>query len=366
MLYYPDTTMMLDFITGINNYKGFDEGGFDVLQNHPNPFSDQTSIQVLISETDQVTINVTNLLGQSVAFFEAELASGIHSFVFFSGSEKYYILSVSFQGVTKAIKMVNMNSHRGIHGELFYKGLEYGDHWVKDTQIRSGFQFNLGDQLRFIGNSKSPLGVPASDVIEDTPTSNEDYIFEIVEGIPCPGIPALFYDGQTYTTVQIANQCWLKENLNVGTMINTSSNQTNNGATEKYCYDDDATNCDVYGGLYQWSEMMQYYSAHGKQGICPTGWHVPTDNEFISLTNYLGGEDVACGKMKETGTIHWTSPNYGSTNESGFTAFPNRYFWTSSPYETGAAWYCELRYDQTSADRDIIDKTYGHSVRCVK
>jgi hypothetical protein len=75
---------------------------------------------------------------------------------------------------------------------------------------------------------------------------------------PCDGISSILYSGQIYNTVAIGYQCWLKENLNIGTRINGSQNQTDNGIIEKYCYDDNESNCDEYGGLYQWDEMMQY------------------------------------------------------------------------------------------------------------
>ncbi len=105
----------------------------------------------------------------------------------------------------------------------------------------------------------------------------------------------------------------------------------NNSIIEKYCYNNSTANCDIYGGLYQWNEMMQYTTTPGAQGICPaTGWHLPTDAEWTILTTFLGGEGIAGGKMKTTGTIEagtglWYAPNTGATNESGFTALPGGY-----------------------------------------
>ena len=125
-------------------------------------------------------------------------------------------------------------------------------------------------------------------------------------------------DGQTYNSVQIGTQCWMAENLNIGEMINGSEEMTDNGVIEKYCYDNDPANCETYGGLYQWNEMMEYTTTPGVQGICPTDWHLPSDGEWTTLTDFLGGESVAGGKMKETGTVHWRTPNIGATNESGF------------------------------------------------
>ncbi|MBI4648201.1 MAG: hypothetical protein HY738_16860 [Bacteroidia bacterium] len=135
-------------------------------------------------------------------------------------------------------------------------------------------------------------------------------------------------DSKIYNTVLIGTQCWMAENLNFGTMINSTTGgqfQTDNAVIEKYCYSNNSANCSTYGGLYEWNEMMQYNPSDAgnpgtTQGICPSGWHIPTDAELTTLTDYLGGESVAGGKMKEIGTTHWTSPNTGATNESGCTA----------------------------------------------
>ncbi|NCA77551.1 MAG: hypothetical protein EOM90_14560 [Alphaproteobacteria bacterium] len=198
---------------------------------------------------------------------------------------------------------------------------------------------------------------------------------------PCPGIPTVEYGGQTYNTVQIGTQCWLKENLNIGTRINGSQNQANNGTMEKYCYNDLDANCDTYGGLYQWDEAMQYLTTAGVQGICPAGWHLPTDTEWAVLTTFLGGASVAGGKMKETGITHWALPNTGATNSSGFNALPggdrnysgtfddltyNAYFWSSSEYNAPYAWDRGLYYGNANADRDYDNKTDGFSGRCLK
>ncbi|MCX6272815.1 MAG: hypothetical protein NTU44_16680, partial [Bacteroidetes bacterium] len=190
-----------------------------------------------------------------------------------------------------------------------------------------------------------------------------------------------FRDNQVYATVQIGTQCWMKKNLNVGTMIPGANSQANNSIIEKYCYYSEPDNCTVYGGLYQWDEMMQYATTEGVQGICPSGWHIPTDAEWNILTQYLGGMEGAGGKMKETGTTHWLLPNTWATNESGFTAlgagYRNYYsifgrlkfdafFWSSSE---GSASFRITRYvgtDYGSISSPSYDKTLGFSVRCVK
>lgn len=101
-------------------------------------------------------------------------------------------------------------------------------------------------------------------------------------------------DNQEYVAIPIGTQIWMAENLNVGTRINISTNgtevlnQTDNGTIEKYCYDDDPTNCNIYGGLYQLEEAMNYNTTESSQGICPAGWHIPSDTEWKLMEIYLG------------------------------------------------------------------------------
>lgn len=200
-------------------------------------------------------------------------------------------------------------------------------------------------------------------------------------------------DGQPYQTIQIGSQCWMAENLNIGTMINGNSNQTNNAIIEKYCSNNSTTNCDVYGGLYQWDEAMQYVSSPGTQGICPDGWHFPTDAEWIVLeeevesTNGVNWNTIgyrgtdAGGNLKETGTTHWNAPNQGATNSSGFTLLPGGYratngsfinlnyyanLWSSS--EDGSnAWDRAINYNNAQVSRaNWSTKAYGYSIRCIQ
>ena len=204
-------------------------------------------------------------------------------------------------------------------------------------------------------------------------------------------------DGNTYPTVIIETQCWMAENINVGTKINSTAGtggqeQTDNDITEKYCYNNDISQCDIYGGLYEWHEAMQYVTTAGAQGICPEGWHIPTDAEWTTLTTFLGGVSVAGGKMKSKGyqmsypggdsTGLWLYPNEGATNKRGFTAYPggNRswfngafyavegyaHFWSSTQNGVSYAWIRQLTKDYGDITRHWAMKTYGYSVRCLK
>lgn len=158
--------------------------------------------------------------------------------------------------------------------------------------------------------------------------------------VPCPGIETVGYMGTTYNTVLIGNQCWLKENLNVGEMIIVDSISKNNDTIEKYCYQDNEANCSIYGGLYMWDEAMKYAQAAGSQGICPPGWHIPTYDEIDTLIYFCDSVGIT---LKSTGTYQngdglWWEPNTGGTNTSGFSANPSGDFsygidWP--PYNSG-------------------------------
>jgi len=201
-------------------------------------------------------------------------------------------------------------------------------------------------------------------------------------------------DGKVYTTVLIGTQCWMAQNLNVGTRIIGENQQTNDSEIEKYCYWDDDEYCTTYGGLYQWAEIVQYLNGATNttswnpvptgnvQGICPTGWHLPSDTEWTTLTAYLGGENGAGGAMKETGTTHWVFPNAGATNTSGFTGLAGGYrnftsvifsdsrykgyFWSSTQNTTSTAWFRSLDYNNANVYWSYGTKEYGWSVRCLK
>ncbi len=191
------------------------------------------------------------------------------------------------------------------------------------------------------------------------------------------------YDGNYYDKVKIGSQIWLAENLKV-THFNNATNipyytdpaTWNNLDSPGYCwYDNDASAYkDVYGALYNWYTV-------GTGNLCPVGWHVPSDADWTTLTTYLGGESVAGGKLKETGTIHWRSPNTGATNERDFTSLPGGfraydgvfgniglagYWWSASENGNTEAFSRSMAYDISFVSRNWGLKTGGLSVRCIQ
>lgn len=190
-------------------------------------------------------------------------------------------------------------------------------------------------------------------------------------------------DGNVYNTVTIGTQIWMKENLKVtklndGTPMTLVLNDNDWGSNTVPSYSwcgNDANTKNIYGILYNCYCVMT-------NKLCPSGWHVPTDAEWTTLTDFLGGEDVAGGKMKEKGTTHWLSPNTDATNESGFTGLPagyrhqwspadqvgeDAYFWSSTIREvSGENWLRSL--GTLGSDCSRFDNKYenGLSIRCIK
>ena len=214
-------------------------------------------------------------------------------------------------------------------------------------------------------------------------------------GAPCPGLPTVSYEGKIYHTVQIGTQCWLKENLNVGIRINGSLNQEpSNSTIEKYCFNDLESNCNQFGGLYQWDELMQASVSPGARGICPQNWHIPTDEEWKTLEgtvdsqfpvgdpiwNTTGSRGFDVGINLKSGS-GWLGTGNG-TDLYGFTAFAGGYrsttgtfasmssygyYWSSSEYfSTGTVWIRNLSYDKNNNFRSNSLKQYGYSVRCLE
>jgi uncharacterized protein (TIGR02145 family) len=192
------------------------------------------------------------------------------------------------------------------------------------------------------------------------------------------------YNGYTYSSVVLGNgQEWMSENLRTanyrnGDPIPTGLDDatwisTTSGAYA--IYDNDNANDAIYGKLYNW------YAVADSRHVCPAGWHEPTDAEWTALIDYLGGLEVAGGKMKTTGTQYWAIPNGDATNESGFSGLPGGYrgiygdfydvgssgnWWSSSVFDANFAWHRFLYYDNGNAGQGFNSRQFGFSVRCLR
>ena len=168
-------------------------------------------------------------------------------------------------------------------------------------------------------------------------------------------------DGEVYRTIQIGEQVWMAENLN----YTSESSRT--------IFSNSSMLSDVFGNLYCWEIAIE---------ICPDGWHLPSDEEWETLADHLGGKDVAGSKMKEI-SKYWNSLNEEASNESGFSALPGGYledpddtdypymgemgfFWSTKEKSGSSAWFRYVKYDGNLLKASDGDKKFGMSVRCLK
>ncbi len=188
-------------------------------------------------------------------------------------------------------------------------------------------------------------------------------------------------DGNQYNTISLGSQVWMKENLRVGKYRNgdlipnylSDTEWQNTGIGACAILNNDSVNYFKFGKLYNW------FSVDDPRGLCPNGWHVPTNEEWGQLENFLGGDSIAGGKMKSIN--FWNNPNTGATNLSDFSGLPGGaryyfgnfgdnpsfgYWWTSSSYSSSLSWNRFLGFNDSNSFRERYGKNYGFSVRCLR
>jgi uncharacterized protein (TIGR02145 family) len=217
-------------------------------------------------------------------------------------------------------------------------------------------------------------------------------------------------EGNTYGTVQIGGQCWMAENINIGTMLSAATTEPNtaDNIIEKWCYNNDANNCALYGGLYNWNEAMRGSNVAGARGLCPSGWHIPTDAEYNILEKTVLGvidspnPQYSCGfttgwrrcaddsgtdaggtygvgkSLKKVGIGSGVGagndlvgfaaklPGYRYTLGTYYNLGRDLYLWSSTPSGASAAWNRYLHSSYSSVYRRSLSRAYGFSVRCLR
>lgn len=342
------------------------------LQIYPNPITDVSFLSFDTPEVGNVVITVSDLTGKSVYQITEYLSIGTHSFrIEGLGLGMYFIdiTGTNFHYSTKLISQLRVQNE--IEIECISSVANANGEQLKKTYEVIDMPFTTGDRLLYKGISEQ-----FSTVVTDIPIISKTITFNFVT---CTDS-----DGNNYSTVTIGNQVWMVENLkstryNDGTSIPfvTDDEVWMYLTTPAYCwYNNDAeTYKDTYGALYNWFTVNT-----GK--LAPSGWSVPTNEDWTLLAGSLGGEDGAGSKMKETGVLHWDYPNFFASNESGFTALPgggrfsdgsfsdlsdHAYWWSATE---NLQYYVWIRF-LSSTSEDIISsgygyKEYGFSVRCVK
>jgi len=358
---------------------------------YPNPFNEKSYVEFYNETQAMISIDIYDVVGKNVFSLKQELEQGTHAFEMTGFATGHYQLIVKADSWQKTAAFVSLQAgnqnpqiqHRSsVSYEMQVKSTS------KSTKNTIAMPYTNGDQMRFIGFS----GVLVDDV-NDIPTSSKtiDFVFA---SFSCGSIFIDVRDNNIYSTVQIGLQCWLAENLKyLPSVIGPATGSETTPYYYVYVYygtDTSAAkataNYTTYGVLYNWPAAMASSASStanpsGVQGICPTGWHLPSDAEWTQLTQYLGGEILAGGKLKEVGTTHWNSPNTGATNETGFTALPGGlrlsngnfgtigslgYWWSATESDTGKAWFRRMNSSYGYVYRDNFSKVLGFSVRCIK
>ena len=403
-LYAPDTILVIDYVTGIGENGAVDENTLSVSQNYPNPFKSKTEFNLYLAEKGNIKITGRDILGRELVHYENILNQGNHSFAFYAGNESYYLLTVTGNQTSQTIKMLNAGSHttNGEKCKIVYTGNKGNVSGFKSQQAINNFVFNLGDSLEFTGYANTIDGIFGSAVVTDTPQTNSNYEFAIIKGLRCPGAPTITdIDGNVYNTVQIGNQCWMAENLKTtayqnGTPIPNVTNGSNWGFLTSGAYVwffNIISWKDSYGALYNW------YATVDANGLCPTGWHVPTNGEWTALTDFIGGtgsphgnELKSCrqensplgGGCNTTEHPRWRDDNYHGnygTDDYGFSGLPGGLrdydgefyyigdegcWWSSTGDSQFYAWSRYLYYYGGNVYVGYDGRRVGFSVRCLK
>lgn len=385
-LYWPDTVLTISFtgMSGPNTSKA----EFSMTPCSPNPVFYETEFSINLPKYGYIALYISDPLGRHIAGYNNYLGKGRHRFSLTPGREYYYIITAVYDGQLTTMKIINMCDNGSANCSLNYMWVESDDMYNKSWEERPDFCFELGHKLLMIGYAVGKESGLADDIYDD-----ESYTFQFALNVPCPGMPEINYEGQVYQTVQIFSQCWLKENMNVGTMIPINTEMSNNGTIEKYCYLDQPDSCSKYGGLYQWPEAMKYSWKENSQGICPPGWHIPGDLDWKILEavadSQYGIGDPVWDSMDARGfdaglnlksTSGWFMDGNG-TDLFGFSALPSGYrafnglcqyasasgYWVSSKYTSGDI---SLNRDIFFYSDDITRQggffLNGIGVRCLK
>lgn len=362
-------------ITGVRSSREVPAGYF-LGQNYPNPFNPSSRIKFTVPRAGPVSFKTYSILGQEDASLEMNLEPGSYEVQYSPGGAAgilfYRLITKDFSETKKMIQFGGQKSGKS-HLALVSSGVQPRPQQLYTTAEHQSNNFTV--KLHNLPLTSLPINdtiIHISGLMGDTTVTV--YMAE-AKGMPCPGTATVTYAGRIYNTVLIGTQCWLRENLNVGSRINGTQNQTDNLTIEKYCYTNDTNNCNTYGALYQWNEAMQYSTTQGTQGICPSGWHIPTRVEFQSLSTAVSGDGnalKAIGEGTGAGTGTNTSGFYGllagdrGTNGSFYGLGGTARVWNSTESWSANSYFLSLYDNSSSINLSDASKNFGFSVRCIR
>ncbi len=170
------------------------------------------------------------------------------------------------------------------------------------------------------------------------------------------------FDGNSYPVIRLGSQFWMGKNLKV-------AHSADGEDILSYCFLNDSQNCNQYGRLYAWENAMRTKETGSGQGICPTGWHLPTDDEWNVLADFIGGPDLAGKKLREDSTLAFFAKCGGNylPGQNIFSYLDEQaYFWTATQYSQHTAWMRNIGYRNRNLNRSTVPKEYCFSIRCIK
>jgi uncharacterized protein (TIGR02145 family) len=372
--------LLLSVITGIPEVNSMKSPGLKV---YPNPMTDKSTLEILPLLAGNAIISVCDMTGKVLTQYKGNLENCTQEFILSGMNNGLHIITVQGNGYQFSEKLLSNGKSTGKANIVKIRNNTQEVAEKKSIMNSKGVQGNVNmnyttnELLKYTavsGNNKT--------VMTDIPATDKTVTFTFTE---CKD-----GDNNYYPVVQINTQLWMAENLktskyNDGTAI---PNYTYNPSliTGAYSdYDNTPANSTIYGRLYNWyavdNNAVTKVASNGGKNVCPTSWHVPADTEWTTLTTFLGGGVGAGGKLKENGTTHWTTPNSGATNETGFTALPGGFFdngvrhydiflysywWSSTEYSASKAWSWYSFYNNADATTYYFEKQDGFSVRCIR
>ena len=407
-LLWPDTVLVMT-ATGIEDFETFQETSLRLSQNNPNPFDGTTYLNLSVAEPGDVAIEITDITGRIVgANHYSSIQPGIHEIRITLSSAGVYFLTARQNGRTASVKMVNLGNGGG--DAVTVVGSVETFHETSLLQSKNAHRgvtdnpFEAGDQMEYVGYAVVNGEEVESSHVVQTQNASQTIVLSFPQ--PCSGVATVTdYDGNVYNTVQIGDQCWTRENLRAthysdGTPIPAGGD--NYSSTEPYYYDYSSSGIPLVerGYLYNWPTAMHGAASSnavpsGVQGLCPTGWHLPSDAEWTQLTDYVSANYVCGGDSWKNAkalasTAWWLNDEHcydpcdvgydpSTNNASGFGAVPAGYwhdglyegfyyagFWSSTEDGSGYAWCRGLSYDGAGVYRSNNGNGVGRSVRCVR
>jgi uncharacterized protein (TIGR02145 family) len=337
----------------------------------PNPTDGISTLEFETPETGSVDVDLYNGTGLKLAQVQRTLPPGRHSYQVSGINSGIYLVRVNSGGYVFVGKLVS-NSTLSDRPSLVYLNSvvnEDAADRLKSMESMNSLEFKPGDKLLF-----TMISGDYSTTITATPEQDKSITGNFYDCVDM--------DNNIYPIVEIGNQVWMAANLKTtkysdGTPIpNVTTTQWANLSTPAYSWrKNDESFKNPYGALYNWHTVNT-----GK--LCPSGWHVPSEDEWMALESYVGGNSVTGSRLKETGTRHWDSPNAYADNRTGFSMVGGGYrvynggtdffefgrsgfLWTSTQTDGANAKYRGFGVDFARIDRGTSNKSTGFSVRCV-